>query len=37
MFTKYSYTLFNGTKLDKKSIMMYSFPNSWTIGIAITQ
>jgi hypothetical protein len=32
MFKKYSHTLINGTKLDKKSIMMYSFPNSWTIG-----
>lgn len=32
MFQKYSQSLINGTKLDKKSIMMYAFPNSWTIG-----
>jgi len=32
MFKKYSQNLINGTTMDKSSIMMYSFPGSWTIG-----
>ncbi len=32
IFKKYSKNLINGTKLDPDSIMMYAFPNTWTIG-----
>lgn len=31
MFLKYSATLTNGTAFDKQSVMLYSFPASWTI------
>ena len=31
MFQRYSQTVTNGTEFDPKSIMLYSFPASWTI------
>lgn len=31
MFEKYSQTQINGTAFDRKSIMLYAFPASWTI------